>query len=289
MNGCRASVSGLVLFLFVREVVVFDVVDILPDGIRDLFMEMKVATQKTGLEFRIDTQQVMHHQYLSVAVFAGADTDDRDLQALRHGSGQLRRYLFQDHAGTTGFFEQPRVVPELFGFRFLPGPHAIGPKLINGLRGQTEMADDGYACPQYPLDRFQDLFPAFAFDAMGAGFLHDPDSRGQGLFGIGLVGPEWQIDHDEGPVDPPNDRRGVVDHLVEGDGKGGLMSRHDIGSGVADQDDVDACAVEDPGEGVIVGSDHRDLFPVGLHAQQGMGRYLFYFRLEGHGENLPKR
>src|SRR6185312_4783857 len=148
-------------------------------------------------------------------------------------------------------------------------------EFIDTLGGKAEMADDGNACGEDAVHRFEDLFTAFDLDAMGAGLLHDADGRGQRLFGIGLVRAKGEIDNHERAVDTSHHRRGVIDHLVEGDGQGGLMPGHDIGGRIAHENNVDACRVEDPGKGVVVGGDHGDLFAVGLHPLQRMGRYFF--------------
>ena len=50
------------------------------------------------------------------------------------------------------------------------------------------------------------------------------------------------------------------------------MARHDVGGGVAHQDDVDARSIHEPGQRVVVGSQHGDFLAVGLHLLKSVGR-----------------
>lgn len=48
------------------------------------------------------------------------------------------------------------------------------------------------------------------------------------------------------------------EHVVEGDGEGGVMAVDDHGGGVADEEHVDARRVDVGGGGVVVGGDDGD-------------------------------
>ena len=44
----------------------------------------------------------------------------------------------------------------------------------------------------------------------------------------------------------------MIDHLVEGDGQGGHIARHDVRCAVANEDAVNTGFIDDAGGGVIV-------------------------------------
>ena len=98
--GCLKADAGpgaplLVLFLFVGEVISFYVLDVLSDGAGYLTMEAQVATEEAGLEFCGNAKEVVHDEDLPVTVFAGSDTDDRDVEALGDGLGKGGGDLFE--------------------------------------------------------------------------------------------------------------------------------------------------------------------------------------------------
>lgn len=65
------------------------------------------------------------------------------------------------------------------------------------------------------------------------------------------------------------------EHLVEGDGEGGVVAVDHHGGRVADEADVDAGHVEVDGGGVVVGGDDGDgLAPAVLLAEVGEGDAL---------------
>ena len=100
----------LILFLFVGEVFCFYVVDVLVDGVGDLFVEVEVAAEEAGFEFRVDAKQVVHDQDLSVAVFAGADADGGYVEAFGDLFGKEGGDLFQDKTETAGLFEDAGIL-----------------------------------------------------------------------------------------------------------------------------------------------------------------------------------
>ena len=119
------------MFLFVGKVVFFYVMDILADGAGDFTVEAEVAAQEARLELGCDAEEVMHDEDLAVAVFAGADTDDGDMEALGDGPGEGGGDLFEDDAGAASFFEQLGVFFEFFGFYLFFSADVIGTELIN--------------------------------------------------------------------------------------------------------------------------------------------------------------
>ena len=134
------------------------------------------------------------------------------------------------------------------------------------------MPHDRDARRQDAFDALAHLAPALKLDRMGATFLHDADGAVQGFFRVALVRSKGQVHHDQRALGCTNHGLGVVDHLVEGDGKGGFVTRHHIRRAVADEDDVDPCLVHYRGHGVVVCREHGDFLAALLHFMHHLGR-----------------
>ena len=63
----------------------------------------------------------------------------------------------------------------------------------------------------------------------------------------------------------------MVNHLIQGNRQGGLVTRHDIGSRVAHQNDIDLGHVQQRGDGLVVRRQHGDALALVAHALQGVG------------------
>ena len=83
------------MFLLAWKIVGFYILDILLDSTGDLLVEAEIAAEEAGLEFGIDTEQVVHDQDLAVAMSACADADGGDLDALRDCLAKGGGYLFE--------------------------------------------------------------------------------------------------------------------------------------------------------------------------------------------------
>ena len=122
---------SLILFLVVWKVFRFYIVDILTDSAGDLLVEVEIAAEEAGLELGGDAEQIVHDEHLAIAVFAGADADSGDVEALSNLFGEGGGDLFEDHAGAAGFFQQTGVFFEFFGFLFFAGANGIGPEFVD--------------------------------------------------------------------------------------------------------------------------------------------------------------
>ena len=67
----------------------------------------------------------------------------------------------------------------------------------------------------------------------------------------------------------------VDDHLVHGDGHGGVVAQHHHAQRIADENQIDAGFVDGQRAGIIIGGDHRDGFAaLFLGVQGGDGDFL---------------
>ena len=108
---------------------------------------------------------------------------------------------------------------------------------------------------------------ALYLHCVGLRFLHDADGVADCHLRIALIGAEGHVDHYQRVLGGAGHALGVVDHLVDGDGDGGLVSGHHVGGRVSDQDHVYPCLVYDTGRGVVVCCEHGDFLAFLLHFQ----------------------
>ena len=231
----------------------------------DVVAEGAVGTQIARFELLGDAQHVLQHKHLTVGGTAGTDADGGHGDELRDFGSQRRRYLLEHDGEAASLVEHLCVVDQSLGLVGLGGADDIGAELVDALRCQTEMTHDGDARREDTRDGFQHLFPTLELDGVGAGLFHDADGGGQSLLGVALVGAERHVDDDEGTTDGTLDRGGVDNHLVKGDGQRGIIALHDVGSGVADQDNIYLGAVEQLGHGIVVSRQHGDFLATVLH------------------------
>jgi hypothetical protein len=79
------------------------------------------------------------------------------------------------------------------------------------------------------------------------------------LFDADLIREERHVGDDERPLGAACHGARVVDHRVERDGQRGLMPKNDRCERIADEDDVDAGAIEQAGHRRVVRRQHGDL------------------------------
>ena len=105
-----------------------------------LVVHVEVAAEEAGFEFRIDAQEVMHDQYLAIAVFSRADADGGDVQAFGNLSCQHGGDLFQHQSEAACFFQDTGVIFQLFRLGFFLGPDGVGAEFIGGLWRKTKVS-----------------------------------------------------------------------------------------------------------------------------------------------------
>ena len=109
---------------------------------------------------------------------------------------------------------------------------------------------------------------AFEFDDVSAG-LHQLGGGGKGLLAALLVGSEGQVGNDHRVAVAAGDGGGVVAHLGQGNGQGGITPLYGHAQRVAHQQGIDAGAVHQRGEAGFVAGEHGDFFAGGFHFLQG--------------------
>src|SRR5687768_13689832 len=100
---------------------------------------------------------------------------------------------------------------------------------------------------------------------MRAGLFHYTNCGSERFFRIGLIRAEWEVNNYKAPVNTPDDRRGMIDDLIQRNGKRSFMSGHYVRSGIANKYHINACSIEYPGKGIVISSDHGDLLSISFH------------------------
>ena len=101
--------------------------------------------------------------------------------------------------------------------------------------------------------------------------------------GIELVGEKGHVGHHERTARAAADGRGVMNHRVESNRNRGLVTQDRHAERVADQEHVDARAVQQTRHGGVIDGEHGDLFAALLFpAEVGYADLLFGWR---HGRH----
>src|SRR5579884_860101 len=144
---------------------------------------------------------------------------------------------------------------------------------MHGLRRKAEVADNGDLRISETLDQLGAVHSAFNFDGFSAGFLHKADRVGHAVLHAHLVGAVGHICGNDGVFYGASHSAGVVEHLVYGDGEGGVIPEDDLRERIADEDEVYSGFVYQTGGGIVVGSQRSN----------GSAALLFFLKcLEGH-------
>ena len=127
---------------------------------------------------------------------------------------------------------------------------------VTRLGHQADVPHDRYSPRGEIADRLCHGDTAFQFDTMGWRLFQKTAGVFKGLGRAGLEGTKWHVRHEQGSLASAPRCAGVVQHLLHGNGHGGFVPEHNLGKGVAHQDDVDTRPVGVKGAGVIIGCDH---------------------------------
>src|SRR5690554_6809144 len=101
------------------------------------------------------------------------------------------------------------------------------------------------------------------------------------LFGAGLVRTEREVGDDERARDSSGYGPGERDQLIDGHRQGGVETEHVVTRRITDQQEVDACLVEDLCAQLVVAGETGDLDPVLLRRLEVTGAYPLEAGLRG--------
>ena len=167
------------------------------------------------------------------------------------------------------------VGQELAGLGLFLGTQAVAAKLVYALRREAQVALDGHSSRYDGADGAGHLGPALELHSVDPRLLHDAHGIAHGLLAAHLVGAEGHVAHHKAVLAGAGHSAGIHDHLVDGDGEGGLVASHDVGGRVAYQYRVDAGTVDDACGGEVVGGELCYLLASSLHLRKCLSGNLF--------------
>ena len=228
-----------------------------------------------------EPEHVVDHEHLTVALGTSANTDCWHFQTSRYARSQIRGNGFENNRKHAGLLEKIGLLQKaLCGL----GVATLGTKsaqLMDRLRRQAKMSHNRNADIDQPLCRIPDLASA-AFDLHGRrpALLNQPAGISHGFFHVELEGKKRHVSHDEGPFRASANGSRVMDHHVERHGKCVVKTQDNHPDGIANQNDVDTSAVQQPSHGVVVCGQYGDLLAAFFHRPEIRHAYRFHRLLE---------
>jgi len=165
------------------------------DGIGHYGIQVSIATKETRAESFGHTQHVSHYQYLSVYSSTGSDSDNRNSQLLSHTGCQCCRNFLQYQSEASGFFQQTRILNQLFSFCVFFGAYTVSSVFIDRLRHQSQVSHHGHSGTDDTANHVDDFFTTFQLQGISMCFFHDADSIAHPVKRVCLIRTKWHIHH----------------------------------------------------------------------------------------------
>ena len=225
----------------------------------------------------------VNNELVDVCAVASPDADgSRRMQGFGDFRGDICRDTFQCDGEGAGFFQLQGVGNQLLSRFAVLALDAEAAELMDGLRRQSDVADDGDTGRRHGFDGFADTGATFELDGIAARFFHEPAGIVQGLLGAFLIAHEGHVADDQSPFDAADDSRRMVDHIFHGHRQCRRMTHDDIAQGIADKNHVDTGFIDVLGHDVVIGRNHGNRRAFLFHFLNGQ---IGYFLV--HGELLP--
>ena len=166
-----------------------------------------------------------------------------------------------------------RVAQHLLGRSLLAALHTKAADLVHGLRLQTQVRAHGDIMIREELDDLDLARTAFELHHLCAALLHQTHGILERLLFRG-VSHERHVRHQERAVQTLRDRLAVIDHVVERDGHGRVVTLDHHAERIADEHEIDTGIVDERREARVIGGDAGDLFAFGLSCARASRRLL---------------
>src|SRR3989338_6672756 len=186
-------------------------------------VQFRVALYKTRPEFFKNPHQIVKNKHLPVAVRPRTDPDHGYPEFRGDPAGHFPGDAFKKHGKSAlalkrlGCLQDPDRA-----FRVL----ALDSKpvfLLRGLRGQADMAHDGYFMPNKKFCHPKRVWPPFELDSIAPRLTDKTFCRAERLPGTLLNALKRNVADNERPFCSASDRFGVMDHFIHRDGgRGGV-------------------------------------------------------------------
>src|SRR5262249_18523853 len=102
--------------------------------------QLGIALDETGMKLLKQTQEIVRDEDLPIAAGAGADANGRDVHGFGDFPGQFRRQTLEHDREGSRLFDGAGIFKKPDGVAL----DAKSSQAMNGLRGQANVAHDGY-------------------------------------------------------------------------------------------------------------------------------------------------
>ena len=269
-----------IAFTFVGKLVALDGLAVGPYAAAQFLAHGGKLAEKLRFETLCQAHGVGIDQYLAVAVAASANTDGRHAEQIRHLLGHRGRYLLQHHGEAARLLQRLGVGDELRGLHLAACAHTVASQFVDALRGEPEVAHDGDSRVDDTLDGGRDFLAAFEFHGIDARLTDQPDGVAHAFLRRDLITAKRHVADHQRPLATSCHAARIDDHLVQGDGEGGVVALHHVGGRVADQNAVNARLVYQSCRRIVVGREHGYLVAVALHLYECLDGNFFLFCCE---------
>src|SRR5882762_8221708 len=245
-----------------REVAAAHVFAVGADRARNHFADIGVFAREFRSLVEGEAKHIVHYQDLAVAVRAGTDPDGGDAQLAGDLRGEFAGHGFEnDGEGACGF-HGAGVAQQLLGAIGGLALHAVAAQRVDGLRREADVAHHGNFGFGEARDQFQTALAAFDFYGFDAGFFHEAYGVAQRFRSIRVIAAKGHVRDQERALRAAADGAGVMDHFVEGYRQRAVVTEGDHGERITDEDDVDACLVEQARGRIVVRRQADDFFGI---------------------------
>ena len=201
----------------------------------------------------------------------GADADRGNREPPRDRSRHRPWDALQNDCKAARRLKRDRVFVQLARLVPLATLGLVAAEDGGGLRGQADVAhhrDAGAPHGRRPAHGFA---AALELDRVGPRLLDEAAGVSNSLLVRHLVAHERQVADHQRAVAAASNGTGEDQQLIHGGTDRGhrVVAKHVVRRRVADEHEVDAAPVDDPGGGMVVGRDHDDRVAADLHLGQG--------------------
>ncbi len=222
-------------------------------------------------ELPAQAEQIVKDLHLTVATYAGADSDRWDCQLLRNHACKFGGNALEHDGERTGVLERPAICYERECCLGLLGLHLVAAKLVDRLRRQANVAHHRDAGLYKSSDRVGHAYAAFELDRVRARFGHEATGVAQRLLGSNLERHKRHVGDDQRMRGTAHDGTRVVKHVIHGDGQCRIMAENDHPERIAHENRIDTSFIDQTRRRGVVRGDHDDGPAGGFHAAQGCG------------------
>ena len=251
------------------DLAIVDALDPGPPGVVDLGGEVRSGDgESRGVLGQ--AEQIIDDEDLPVAIVARADPDDGNRDRVHHRPGYLWWDGLYEDQNRACLLESDGVADHLL-------------ELLTGAPRGNRASGDG-AGLWLAADMGADRDPGaghvgheggetlvhLELDDIGVPLGHESPGVAQGGIDRCVVAEEGHVGHDQRVGSPTLQSRGDLDGKIDRHADRAVKAEHNLGGRIARQQDMDACAVQEPGGGRVVAREAGETLTARFEAFEGL-------------------